>query len=129
MGSDPAPFWANLFLFFFENEWLKRVKQTNNILARKFGNTFRFIDDLIAMNDGGQFEKYYKEIYPPELQLKKENAINSECSFLDIDITIKGQVFETKLFDKRESFNFSIVRLPFKYSNIPSKMVFLFLGS
>ena len=67
MSGDPAPFWANLFLFYYENEWLKSVKKTNNILARKFGDTFRFIDDLIAMNGGGQFEKAFVEIYPPEL--------------------------------------------------------------
>jgi len=23
MGSDPAPFFANLFLYFYENKWLK----------------------------------------------------------------------------------------------------------
>ena len=56
MGLDPAPFFANLFLFYYESEWLKKLKKSDNIKARKFGNTFRFIDDLIAMNDGGEFE-------------------------------------------------------------------------
>ena len=26
MGSDPAPFMANLFLYYYENKWLKGVK-------------------------------------------------------------------------------------------------------
>ena len=28
-----------------------------------------FIDDLIALNDGGKLEQNFKEIYPPELVL------------------------------------------------------------
>ena len=62
MGGDPAPFWANLFLFYFEYQWMKKMRQTNNLLARKFSHTFRFIDDLLAVNDGGMFEKYYKDM-------------------------------------------------------------------
>ena len=53
MGSDPAPFMANLFLYHFESKWLKELKKKNLNHARKFSNTFRFIDDLNAMNDGG----------------------------------------------------------------------------
>ena len=45
MGSDPAPFFANLFLF-YESRWLKSIKNTNSGVARKFGIVFRFIDDL-----------------------------------------------------------------------------------
>ena len=45
MGSDPAPFFANLFLFFYESRWLKSIKNSNYGVARKFGNIFRFIDD------------------------------------------------------------------------------------
>ena len=59
MGSDPAPFMANLFLYHFESKWLKELKKKNLNQARKFSNTFRFIDDLNAMNDGGLFEKSF----------------------------------------------------------------------
>ena len=49
MGSDPAPFFANLFLFHYECEWIKKLAKNKKIgLARKFKNTFRFIDDLIT---------------------------------------------------------------------------------
>ena len=27
MGSDPAPFFANLFLYFYESKWIKRTKE------------------------------------------------------------------------------------------------------
>ena len=52
MGSDPAPYFANLFLYRYESTWLNIIKKDNNILARKFGQIYRFIDDLLAVNDG-----------------------------------------------------------------------------
>ena len=124
MGSDPAPLFANLFLYYYESTWLKRTCKTNNTLARKFGNVFRYIDDLISLNDGHSFEEHYLDIYPPELQLKKENIVPSETTFLDLHISIKDRTFTTKLYDKRDSFQFNITRLPYKDSNIPSKMFY-----
>ena len=67
MRSDTAPFLANLFLFLYEYKRLKSIKNANYEAARKFGNIFRFIDDLIATNDANEFENDYKEIKPPEL--------------------------------------------------------------
>ena len=93
MGLDPAPYFANDFLFSYESKWLKNTKKTNNALARKFGKTFRFINDLNALNDGGEFEKIHSEIYPPELVLKKENVTNDHATFLDLDITIIKMIF------------------------------------
>ena len=122
MGGDPAPFWANLFLFYFEHKWIKKMRQTNNVLARKFSHTFRYIDDLLTINDGGMFDRYYKEIYPEELQLKKENINCNSCTFLDIKIDITNKSFLTSLYDKRDDYNFKIVRLPYRCSNIPKKM-------
>ena len=63
------------------------MRKTNNTLARKFGNVFRFIDDLLALNDGKSFESYYHDIYPAELQLNKENEVDNETNFLDLLIT------------------------------------------
>ena len=74
MRSDPALFFANMFLFFYESKWLKCIKNTNDGIARKFGNIFRFIDYLMAIIDGNEFENHCNEIYPPELNLKKENT-------------------------------------------------------
>ena len=88
-------------------------------MARKFRNIFRYIDDLLAINDGNEFENHHKDIYPAELELKKENALNTSTNFLEVNIKIHNQIFEHKLFDKRDGFGFHINRLPFKNSNIP----------
>ena len=96
--------------------------------ARKFGNVFQFIDDLDAMCDDGEFERSYKEIYPIELEMKKEKGY-SGASFLDLDIKIVNNQFTIKLFDKRDSFPFSIVRMPFLSSNMPSKIFYSSLAA
>ena len=124
MGSDPAPFFANLFLYYYESSWLRKIQKSNNTLARKFGNVFRFIDDLLALNDGLSFEMYHKEIYPEELELTKENPSQLETDFLDLNITIDEKAFKTKLYDKRDNFGFLIARLPYRDSNIPSGMFY-----
>ena len=124
MGSDPAPAFANLFLFHYESSWLNSVKKTSNILARKFGQVYRYIDDLLALNDGHSFEAFHHEIYPEELQLNKENDDNKSTNFLDLHIEIDNGNFTTQLFDKRDHFGFDITRLPYKESNIPCKMFY-----
>ena len=124
MGHDPAPSFANLFLCQYESSWLKSIKKTRNILARKFGMVFRYIDDLLALNDGLSFEAFRHEIYPKELQLNKENSNNTETNFLDLHIKIDNGIFTTQLYDKRDSFGFDITRLPYKNSNIPCRMFY-----
>ena len=68
MMSDPVPLFATLFLFFYESKWLKSIKNPNYGVVRKLAHIFRFIDDLIAINNGKQFENHYSEIYPPKLK-------------------------------------------------------------
>ena len=41
-----------------------------------------------ALNDGGEFERCYHEIYPPEMELGKENVSDNAASFLDLNISI-----------------------------------------
>ena len=124
MGSDPAPFMANLFLYHYESKFLKQYKTVNMTKARKFNNVFRFIDDLCAVNDDGEFEKNIKNIYPEELELKKENAGLDHASFLDLNINISNRKFSLKLYDKRDDFNFDIVRMPFLSNNMPSRIFY-----
>jgi len=118
MGIDPAPFWANLFLYTYEEEYMSSLILTNKMKARHFHSTKRFIDDLCAINDGGEFGRVFANIYPNELDLKTEHS-GSQASFLNLDITIKEGKFIYKLYDKRDTFPFFIVRMPHIDSNIP----------
>ena len=124
MGSNPVPFFPNLFLFFYDSIWLKSIKNTNYEVVRKFGNVFRFINDLIAINDTNEFENHYNEIYSSGLILKKENTSHTETTFLDLHLCINEGQIQTTLYDKRNSYNSNVLRFPYKSSNIPSKMFF-----
>ena len=48
---------------------------------------------------------------------------------MDLDIKIKDGKFHFGLFDKKDSFPFSIVRMPDNSSNIPSSIVYSAIGS
>ena len=48
---------------------------------------------------------------------------------MDLDIKIKDGKFHFGLFDKRDSFPFSIVKIPDKSSNIPSSIVYSAIGA
>ena len=113
MGSDPAPFFANLFLTHKEADWVKAQRKLGTIYVRKINNSVQFIDDLLSLNDRSIFEKHYEDIYTTELELLKENNSNSCASFLDLYDYIENGEFHTRLFDKQDSFGFDIVRMPF----------------
>ena len=72
IGSDTAPFFENFFLAQKEAEWVKAQNKLGTINVRKINNSFWFIDDLLSQNNDSTFEKHYKDIYPTELELKKE---------------------------------------------------------
>jgi len=124
MGTDPAPFMANLFLYYYENKFMRELIKTDKKAARKFGNVWRYIDDLNAVNNDNIFENNIPNIYPPELELKKENTGYLSATFLDIEITIVDNKFSLKLYDKRDDFGFSIVRMPYASNNMPSTIFY-----
>ena len=73
MGIDPAPFWANLYLYFYEDKFITALISTDKVRARKFLNAMRFIDDECNLNDSKEFSRSFLEIYPSHLQLKREH--------------------------------------------------------
>ena len=120
MGTDCAPFLANLFLFYYEYMYMKELIKNNIIMARKFNCTMRYIDDLLALNNKN-FEGAISDIYPPELQLKKTTECSTTTSYLDMLITINDGTYSTTIYDKRDSFGFEVVNFPYMSSNIPTK--------
>ena len=120
MGTDCAPFLANLYLYALEYSFLENLTNTNINLARQFSNSYRYIDDLLTFNNYTLMDKYKHKIYPKELILNKENKKDDECNFLDINININNitQTITTKLYDKRNDFNFTVNNFPIMSSNI-----------
>ena len=66
-------------------------------------------------------KKYLKMKYPPELEVKKTTDTASSASFVDsyLEFDDSGQI-STKIYDKRDDFNFKIINFPNMCSNIPT---------
>ena len=58
-------------------------------------------------------------IYPSELQLNKANDTDTEAAFLDSNLSIHNDTVSTKIYDKRDDFDFYIVNFPFLDGDVP----------
>ena len=85
---------------------MKEKLKQNNQLAKTFSYTFRYIDDLLAVNNPN-FENEIGNIYPPQLELKKTTENEGRLSYLDLELSILDSMFRTAVFDKRDGFNFT----------------------
>ena len=122
MGTDCAPFLANLFLFSYEYEWIDKQRSTGNLsILYRFRGCCRYIDDLLTVNNDDLMKKYMKDIYPPELILVPDETDGLSVHFLDMNILISNGVISTSIYDKRDSFSFPIVNFPDLTGNIPLK--------
>ena len=59
------------------------------------------------------------DIYPKELQLNKANTSEINAPFLDLNISITDGIISSKIYDKRDDFNFDIVNFPFLDGDVP----------
>ena len=83
-----------------------------------FNSTSRYLDDLHNINNP-YFEQMVGQIYPTELQLNKVNSSDTEASFFDLNLSITNGIVSSKLYDKRDDFNFEIVNFPFLAGDVP----------
>ena len=92
------------------------VKQAEIIEA--FKSITRYLDDLLNI-DSPYFEGMVNRIYPPELQLNKANTSDTEAPFLDLHLSISNGFVSSKIYGKRDDFDFDIVDFPFLDGDIP----------
>ena len=59
------------------------------------------------------------QIYPSEFQLSKANTSFTEAAFLDLHLSISNEIVSTKIYDKRDDFDFDIVNFPFLDGGVP----------
>ena len=76
-----------------------------------FNTASRYLDDII--NISIYFDNMVSQIYSTELQLNKANASNTEAPFLDLHLSISNDIVLTKVYNKRDDFDFEIVNFPF----------------
>lgn len=130
MGTDCAPYLANLFLFSLELQWIQeQVRLKKFHLLKLFRSCGRYIDDLLMINNDDVMLKVMTDIYPKELVLVPDNSTGLSTSFLDLQMDICDGIITTSIFDKRDSFDFPIVNFPTLSGNIPTRSSYgVFIG-
>ena len=125
MGTNCAPLLANLFPFSYEADFIQGLlKKNGKKLARSFNFTFHYIDDVLSLNNS-RFGDFVDRIYRIELEINDATDTDISASYLDLHLGIDSEErLRTKLYDKREDFNFSILNFPFICSNIPAAPVY-----
>jgi hypothetical protein len=74
----------------------------------------------ISLNNS-KFGDFVDCIYPIELEIKDTTDTTKSASYLDLHLVTGSEGrLRTKLYDKRNDFNFPIVNFPFICSNIPA---------
>ena len=121
MGTNCAPLFPDFFLYSYENEFLDNmIRGDHRSLARSFNLCYRYTDDLIVLNNK-KFLDYLKEIYPSQLTVEKAYKSDHLAAYLDLTFIIdNGGKLSTRLYDKRDDFDFHTANFPFLSSNIPS---------
>ena len=76
------------------------------------------MDDILNINNV-YFDNLVSKIYPSELQLNKANASDTEAAFLDLHLSISNDIVSTKIYDKRDDFDFEIVNFPILDGDVP----------
>ena len=83
-----------------------------------FNTTSRYLDDILNINNV-YFDYMVSQIYPTELQLNKANTSDTEAAVLDLHLSISNDIVSTKIYDKRDEFDFEMVNFPFLDGDIP----------
>ena len=119
MGTNCAPFVADLFLFCYERNFMLSLSEDNQFdIIETFNFYSRYLDHLLNI-DINFFDSMVNHIYPLELQLNKANVSDTEVSFLDLHLYISDGFVKTKIYDKRDDFDFDIVYFPFLDCDVP----------
>ena len=96
----------------------KQAEITQAEIIEAFKSTSRYLDDLLNI-DSPYFEGMVNRIYPSELQLKKAKTSDTEAQFLDLHLSISNGFVSSKIYDKRDDFDFDVVNFPFLDGDVP----------
>ena len=83
-----------------------------------FNTASRYLDDILNINNV-YFDSMVSQIYPSELQLYTVNTSDTEAALLDLHLSISNDMISTKIYDKRDDFDFEIVNFPFLDGDVP----------
>ena len=83
-----------------------------------FNTTSRYLADILNV-DNVYFDTMISQIYALELQLDNTNICDTKAAFLDLHLSTSNDIVSTKIYDKRDDFEFEIVIFPFLDGDVP----------
>ena len=123
MDTNCAPLVADLFLNCYERDFMDSLYHDNQAdVIEAFNSTSKYLDDLLNI-DNLYFEGMVNQIYPPELQLNKANTTDIETVFLDLHLSIADGFLSSKIYDKRNDFDFDIINFQFLDGDVPRRLL------
>ena len=87
-------------------------------IIEAFNSTSRYLDDVLNIYNP-YFKQMVGQIYPTELQLNKAISSDTEAPYLDLNLSVTNGIVSSKIYDKRDDFNFEIVNFPFLDGDVP----------
>ena len=82
-----------------------------------FNTTSGYLGDILNINNV-YFDNMVSQTYPSELQLNKAITSDTKAAFLNLHLSISNDIVSTKIYDKRNDFDFEIVSFPFLDGNV-----------
>ena len=80
MGTQCAPLLADLFVYWHDADFIQGLlKKNEKKLARSFNFTFRYIDDVLSLNNS-TFAAFVNRIYLVELEIKDTTDTDRSAS-------------------------------------------------
>ena len=117
MGTNFALLVADLFCY--ERDFMLSLSDNNQTdIIEAFNSTSGYLDDLLNI-DNPYFEHMVGQIYSTELQLNKANSSDTESPFLDLKLSKTHGIVSSKIYVKRDYFDFEIVNFPFLDGDVP----------
>ena len=83
-----------------------------------FNTTSRYLDNIININNV-YFDNTVSLIYPSELQLNTANTSDTGSRICRLAFFISNDIVSTKIYDKRDDFDFETVNFLFLDGDVP----------
>ena len=83
-----------------------------------FNITSRYLEDILNINNV-YIDNMVSQIIPFRTPFNKANTSDTEAAFLDLYLSISNDIVSTKIYDKRDDFDFEIVNFPFLDCDVP----------
>ena len=96
---------------------LSRENQADIIEA--FNSTSGHLDDLLYIDI--YFEHMVDRIWYAQLNFSRIHSSDTEAPFLDVNLSITNGTVSTKIYDKRNDFDFDIINFPFLDGDVPRR--------